>query len=158
SPRSATLTPELYEVDWNDALDTRRGSWGWAEVFIALQLLWGLMLFIPGAQAYRTIIRGTPYVLSGAALVYYFRQGKAHRLPESATWLIMSFGLLLLNLLHETAHWMAGGAQVVFQICISAPAFWMARSVRTEEHMQRVLWVFFVASAIGAIVGVLQVY
>src|SRR5262249_42236991 len=101
---------------------------------------------------------GTPYVLSGAALVYYFLQGRARSLPASTTWLLLSFGLLLLNMLHETAHVMAGGAQIVFQICIAAPAFWMARAVRGEAQMQRVLWVFFVASAIGAVVGVLQVY
>lgn len=158
SLRSATLGTDVYEVEWPDAIDVRRVGWTWAEVFIALQLLWGLMLFIPGAQAYRAIIRGTPYVLSGASLVYYFRQGKTHRLPESATWLMVSFGLLLLNLLHETAHWMAGGAQIVFQVCISAPVFWMAMAVRSEERMYRVLWAFFAASAVGAIVGVLQVY
>jgi len=148
----------LYSYEYSyedDAVDDR---WGWPELFIALQLLWGLALFIPGAQAYRTIIRATPYVLSGAALVYYFRGGREQSLPASTTWLIVSFGLLLLNLLHETAHWVAGSAQIVFQICISAPVFWMAKAVRTNAHLHRVLWVFFIASAIGAIVGVLQVY
>jgi hypothetical protein len=144
----------LYSYE-DDAVDDR---WGWPELFIALQLLWGLALFIPGAQAYRTIIRAAPYVMSGAALVYYFRGGREQSLPASTTWLIVSFGLLLLNLLHETAHWVAGSAQIVFQICISAPVFWMAKAVRTNRHMHRVLWVFFIASAIGAIVGVLQVY
>jgi hypothetical protein len=144
----------LYSYE-DEAVDDR---WGWPELFIALQLLWGLALFIPGAQAYRTIIRATPYVLSGAALVYYFRGGREQKLPPSTTWLIVSFGLLLLNLLHETAHWVAGSAQIVFQICISAPVFWMAKAVRTDARMQRVLWVFFIASALGASVGVLQVY
>jgi len=144
----------LYSYE-DDAVDDR---WGWPELFIALQLLWGLALFIPGAQAYRTIIRAAPYVMSGAALVYYFRGGREQSLPASTTWLIVSFGLLLLNLLHETAHWVAGSAQIVFQICISAPVFWMAKAVRTNRHMHRVLWVFFIASAVGAIVGVLQVY
>jgi hypothetical protein len=144
----------LYSYE-EDAVDER---WGWPELFIALQLLWGLSLFIPGAQAYRTIIRATPYALSGAALVYYFRGGREQSLPASTTWLIVSFGLLLLNLLHETAHWMAGSAQIVFQICISAPVFWMAKAVRTDARMRRVLWVCFIASALGAVVGVLQVY
>lgn len=145
--------PEADEID-----ATRREGWGFPEAFIAVQLLWGLVLFIPGAQAYRTIIRATPYLMSGAALAYYFRQGKEQRLPESTMWLTVSFGLLLLNMLHETAHWMAGGAQIVFQICISAPVFWMAKSVRTEAHLHRVMWVFFAASAMGAVLGVLQVY
>ena len=141
-----------------DIIVTGTRRWGWPETFIAIQLLWNLVLFLPGAQAYRTIVRGTPYVLSGVALIYYFRRRDEHPLPASATWLVISFALLLLNLLHETAHWMAGGAQVVFQVCIAAPVFWMARAVRTEEHFNRVLWVFFAASAIGAMVGILQVY
>jgi hypothetical protein len=144
----------LYSYE-DDAVDDR---WGWPELFIALQLLWGLALFIPGAQAYRTIIRAMPYVMSGAALVFYFRGGREQSLPASTTWLVVSFGLLLLNLLHETAHWVAGSAQIVFQICISAPVFWMAKAVRTDARLQRVLWVFFIASALGATVGVLQVY
>src|SRR5262245_2072385 len=154
---STTLDSSVFAAHAFDAVDTRE-RWGFPEAFIALQLLWGLVLFIPGAQAYRTIIRGTPYVLSGAALVYYFRQGKEHSLPASTSWLVASFGLLLLNMLHETAHWMAGGAQIVFQLCISAPVFWMAKAVRDEAQMHRLLWVFFVASAAGAVLGVLQVY
>ena len=66
--------------------------------------------------------------------------------------------LLLLNLLHETAHLMAGLAQVVFQACIAAPVFWMARSVRSETQLQRVIWIVFVSSALGSVLGILQVY
>jgi hypothetical protein len=157
-PERALYTPQengqAYDV--YAVANTRR--WGWPEIFIAVQLLWNLVLFLPGAQAYRTIVRGTPYVLSGVALIYYFRQRDERALPASTTWLVVSFGLLLLNLLHETAHWMAGGAQIVFQLCITAPVFWMARAVRTEEHFNRVLWIFFAASGIGATVGILQVY
>src|SRR5262245_41884046 len=133
-------------------------SWGGSEVFVAMLLLWSIVLFIPGAQAYRTIVRAMPYVVSGAALVYYFHQGTGERLPDSAKWLGASFVLLLFNLLHETAQPMAGGAQLVFQICISAPAFWMARSVRSETQLRRVVWIIFGASALGSVVGVLQVY
>ena len=56
--------------------------WGVAEAFIAMQLLWGLVLFIPGAQAYRPVVRAIPYVVSGAAVVYYFRHATGERLPE----------------------------------------------------------------------------
>jgi len=158
SLHSATLDASVFDIYNDDAVTAKDERWGFPEAFIALQLLWGLVLFIPGAQAYRTIIRGTPYVLSGAALIYYFRQGKGHTLPASTSWIVASFGLLLLNLLHETAQWMAGGAQIVFQLCITAPVFWMAKGVRNEAQMHRVLWVFFVASAAGAVLGVLQVY
>ena len=67
--------------------------------------------------------------------------------------------LLLLNLLHETAHLLAGLAQVVFQACIAAPVFWMARSVRSERtshaaHLDSVR----VQRARRPVLGILQVY
>ena len=139
-------------------VDAARDKWGWSEVFVAMLLLGNVLLFVPGAQSYRTLVRAMPYVLSGATLVYYFRQGTGERLPGSAKWLLVSFVLLLLNLLHETAHSMAGAAQIVFQICISAPVFWMARSIRSESQIRRVIWLVFLCSAIGSAIGVLQVY
>jgi hypothetical protein len=106
---------------------------GFAEAFIAMQLLWGVFLFIPGAQSIRTVVRAIPYLVSGGAIIYYFRHATGQKLPSSTNWLTLSFLLLLLNLLHETAHLMAGLAQVVFQACIAAPLFWMPRSVRTFD-------------------------
>jgi hypothetical protein len=69
-----------------------------------------------------------------------------------------SFLLLSLHLLHESAHLLAGVGQVVFQLCIAAPAFWMARAVRSERQMARVVWIVFVSSALGSGLGILQVY
>jgi len=131
---------------------------GFAEAFIAMQLLWGVFLFIPGAQSIRTVVRAIPYLVSGGAIIYYFRHATGQKLPSSTNWLTLSFLLLLLNLLHETAHLMAGLAQVVFQTCIAAPLFWMPRSVRTEAHIRRLIWIVFVSSAVGAVLGILQVY
>jgi hypothetical protein len=132
--------------------------WGWAEVFIALQLLWGLALFLPGAQSYRVYIRALPYVISGASLVYYFRRQTGEPLPRAAKWILASFALLLLNLLHPTSHLMAGFGQIVFQISIAAPAFWMARAIRSERRLAIFLWVLFTSSFLAAAAGILQVY
>src|SRR5687768_14671868 len=85
-----------------EALD--RDRWGWVELFLAIQLLWGAALFIPGAQAYRTPVRAMPYLASAAALAYYFRAPTGEPLHSSAKWLMASFGLLSLNLLHSTTH------------------------------------------------------
>ena len=147
-------------IDTGEAFDPvdEKHRWSWAELFVAIQLVLGLVLFLPGAQTYRTLIRALPYVASGAALVYYFRRGTGEPLPASSKWLSAMLALLVLNLLHETTHWVAGIAQVVFQLCIAAPAFWMGRAVRSEAHLMRVLWVLFVASALSSALGVLQVY
>src|SRR5688572_20184667 len=120
---SSTLT---YDVSVEDRSgSTTDDHWlGFAEAFIALQLLWGIVLFIPGAQAFRTLVRATPYLVSGGVIIYYFRHATGQRLPSSTKWLTLSLLLLLLNLLHETAHLSAGLAQIVFQSCIAAPVFW----------------------------------
>jgi len=154
---SSTLAYDVRADD--DLVPMTNEQWlGFAEAFIAMQLLWGVFLFIPGAQAMRTVVRAIPYLVSGGAIIYYFRHATGQKLPSSTNWLTLSFLLLLLNLLHETAHLMAGLAQVVFQACIAAPLFWMPRSVRTEAHIRRLIWIVFVSSAVGAVLGILQVY
>jgi hypothetical protein len=137
---------------------TREWQWGWPEAFIALQLLWGIVFFVPGAQAYRTYLRAMPYIISGASVLYYFRRATGEPLPAAARWLLASAVLLSVNLLHSTTHLMAGFGQIVFQISIAAPAFWMVRAIRTESRLNGFLWVLYAASFVGSAVGILQVY
>ena len=146
------VRPSAHTASLND------DRWGWAEIFIAVQLLWGIVLFLPGAQGYRTYIRALPYVISGAALVYYFRRATGEALPRSAGWLLASLVILVLNLAQETTHLTAGIGQIVFQICIAAPAFWMVRAVPTERRLVMLIWVLFASSFVASAVGILQVY
>ena len=44
----------------------------------------------------------------------------------------------------------AGLAQIVFQISIAAPMFWVARMVRSPERLARLLWIIFAASFVSA--------
>jgi hypothetical protein len=143
-------------VDVPAATDDNR--WGWVELFIGIQLLWGALLFMPGMQPFRVYIRALPYVASLAALVYYGFQASGGRLSASGRWLVAAFALLALNLLHGSTHLMAGLAQVVFQVTIAAPMFWMAPSVRSETKLHRLVVVMFAASFASAAVGVLQAY
>jgi hypothetical protein len=133
-------------------------QWGWAEAFLVLQFLWGLALFVPGVQSYRTYVRALPYVSSLAALVYYYRRPTGEALHASAKWLVASLAILVLNLLHSTTHSAAGVAQVVFQLSILAPVLWMTRAVRSEAKLTRLLWIVFASSALSSLVGLLQVY
>lgn len=133
-------------------------GWGWIELFVAIQLLWGLLLFVPGMQPLRVYIRALPYVTSLGALVFYMRRGTGEPLAASTLWLFGVFGLLALNLLHEETHLLAGIAQVIFQVSIAAPMFWVPRAVRSEARFLRLLWVIFAASFVSAAIGVLQVY
>ena len=79
-------------------------------------------------------------------------------LPAAAKWLLAVFGLLAANLLHSETYLEAGIAQAVFQISIAAPMFWVARMIRSEARLARLLWIILAASFLSAAVGVLQVY
>jgi len=142
----------------NVASVTRESQWGWPEAFIALQVLWGAVFFVPGAQAYRTYLRAMPYIISGASLMYYFRRATGEPLPAAARWLLASAVLLSVNLLHPTTHLMAGFGQIVFQVSIAAPLFWMGRAVRNERRLTTLVWVLFGSSFLASTVGILQVY
>jgi hypothetical protein len=134
------------------------GRWGWIELFAAIQLLSGAVLFIPGVQPSRMYIRALPYVASLAALVFSLRRTSNAPLPASSRWLLASFALLAAALLHVDTQVKTGIAQFIFQISIAAPMFWAARTLRSPERLARLLWVIFVASLCNAAVGILQVY
>src|SRR5207302_916811 len=48
---------------------TQHPGWGWVELFVLAQVFWGVLLFLPGSQAYRFYIRAFPYVASLVAVV-----------------------------------------------------------------------------------------
>ena len=65
--------------------------WGWIELFAAIQILWGALLFLPGVQPYRQYIRAVPYVASLGALAWSARRASSEPLPAAAKWLLASF-------------------------------------------------------------------
>ncbi|HEY6361442.1 MAG TPA: hypothetical protein VIX63_10075 [Vicinamibacterales bacterium] len=138
--------------------ESAEDRWGWIELFAAIQLLSGALLFIPGVQPYRMYIRALPYVASLGALVFVMRRSSGEPLPASCRWLLASFALLTASLLHADTHLKAGLAQLIFQFSIGAPMFWAAQSVRSPKRLARLLWVIFAASLGNAALGVLQAY
>src|SRR5689334_6508763 len=64
------------------------GAWGWLEIFVLVQVLWGVLLFVPGSQAYRAYIRGFPYVSSLIALAACIRSRGADSAAPGARWII----------------------------------------------------------------------
>ena len=136
-----------------------RDRWPWVEWFICAQFLWGALLFIPGAQPYRPIIRALPYASSLGMLVLYFPQRSTWtKAPGSASFMLAALGVLVANLLHPTTQFAAGVAQCVFQLMIAAPVFWAWKAVRDETRLLKVIRLVFVLNVLSASVGALQVY
>jgi hypothetical protein len=156
APSLPTEVALLPDGEWSASSGDER--WGWAEAFLLLQFLWGVALFVPGIQAYRAYVRAMPYVSSLAALAYYYRRPTGETVHASAKWLVVSIGIMVLNLLHSTSHSTAGVAQIVFQLSILAPVFWMTRAVRSEAKLTRLVWIAFLATGLSSAVGLLQVY
>jgi hypothetical protein len=135
-----------------------QGTWGWLELFVLVQVLWGVLLFVPGSQAYRVYIRAFPYVASLVALGACLRSTGADSGAPGARWILASLALMTASLVHPATWLMSGTAQIVFQLSIAAPVFWTARNWLTNERLERVILLVFGANFLSAAVGLLQVY
>lgn len=131
---------------------------GLVELFILVQLLWGALLFMPGAQAFRVYVRVMPYAASLLLFAFYYGSRKNYRLPIFGKLAVLALLLLAVNLAHPQTQLLAGFAQCVFQFSIAAPVFWAGAAVRDPRRLNRLLWLFFIASAVGAVLGLLQIY
>lgn len=161
-PHSQIIFPVSLDPAVEDAAeaDSRAPdtSWGWLEYFVLVQVLWGLLLFVPGSQAYRIYIRALPYVASLTALGVCMRSSGADSAAPGARWILAALGLMVFSLVHPATWLISGSAQVVFQLSIAAPVFWTARNWVTAERLDRMLLLVLGANFLSAAVGLLQVY
>ena len=159
---SQIIFPSALEPAAHDAgdehVDLSHDPWGWLEVFVLVQVLWGALLFVPGSQAYRIYIRAFPYVASLVALIACSRSSGADSRVPGTPWVIAAFATLIVGLVHPSTWLMAGAAQVVFQLSIAAPVFWAARVWMTKARLERLLKLVFGANLLSAGLGLLQVY
>ena len=141
----AAIQPAEHETV-EEGASLPQGSWGWLELFVLVQVLWGVLLFVPGSQAYRVYIRGFPYVASLVALAACMRSSGADSGAPGARWILVSLVLMIASLVHPATWLMSGIAQIVFQLSIAAPVFWTARNWLTNERLERVLLLVFGAN------------
>jgi hypothetical protein len=154
---TATPAPEIHA---EPAVD-RRNWWKrltWIELFLAVQFLWGAILFVPGAQAFRAPVRALPYLSSLGLLIMYLVRSSPTARPRGSSLLVCAMLLLVANLLHPTTQLSAGIAQCVFQLSIVAPFFWAYKAIQSPKQMERVLILVFVMNLVSAGLGILQVY
>jgi hypothetical protein len=137
----------------SSALDHR-----WLYLFMSIQFFWGVLLFVPGAQAFRSIVRALPYVSGLGLLCLYLVQPSPVRRPKASALLLAALLLLTVNLLHSSSQLTAGIAQCLFQLCIAAPMFWAYKTVRSPRQAEQLLVFVLFANFVSAALGVLQVY
>jgi hypothetical protein len=133
-------------------------AWGWLELFVLSQVFWGVLLFLPGSQAFRFYIRAFPYASSLVAVVACARSNATSARAPGSGWILAALLLLVANLVHEQTWFTAGVAQVVFQLAIAAPVFWAARMWLPAPRLERLILLIFAANCLSAVLGLLQVY
>ena len=149
----------LQPAEWDaEPQPVQREPWGWLEVFVLIQVFWGLLLFVPGSQAFRAYIRAFPYLSSFAALVISSRAIGAESIGPGARWIVASLALMAACLMHPATWMMSGVAQIVFQLSLAAPIFWAVRVWITSERLERLVCLVFSAHFFSAGLGLLQVY
>jgi hypothetical protein len=160
SQHSPVIFPAaLQPIDWNDEPQpVPFERWGWLEIFVLIQVLWGLLLFVPGSQGFRMYIRALPYLSSFVALLASSQAIGAESIGPGARWIIASLVLMVACLMHPATWMMSGVAQIVFQLSLAAPIFWAVRVWITQERIERLLWLVFAAHCFSAGLGLLQVY
>jgi hypothetical protein len=132
------------------------GEMGWMEVFIFCQFLLPGILFLPGAQSIRTVLRTIPYLSCALLVPVYHSRVKKIRLAPGCRLVLMALMLLVVELLHPESGFTTGLAQCVFQLCIALPLYWGAGMVENAARLRRLLWLVLLANGFSAGLGFLQ--
>jgi len=137
-----------------------RIPWGFAEVFIISQTALPALLYLPGSQSFRLLIRFSAFAISLGAFAWYQMEASSST-PRSKMqpWVAAVMLLLALMLFHPGTSSLPGGiAHIAVYLAVMAPLFWAPEFVRSPEQLARILWILLLCSGANAVVGVLQVY
>lgn len=134
--------------------------WGFPELFVISQTLLPALLYLPGTQGIRLLLRVAPFLISLAAFGWWLlRDDESGRPHPAQAWVTGVMVLLGVMLFHpSTASLIGGLAHIAVYFAVLAPLFWAPAMVRTPEQMARLLALVLICSGVNAVVGVLQVY
>ena len=151
-------------------------QWGWLETFVAVQYLSSGLIMLPGTQPFRFLIRAMPYAASLALLILGLVQTAPRRRkqreraetptepltettpPPAKKWVGAILLWLLASQLHPDTYFASGLAQLIFQLSIYAPIFWVWKRVHDTKHLERLIWLMLLCNGASAVTGLLQVY
>ena len=144
--RSATLSTRLPGKQPLASLSKKGDetlSWGLAEIFAISQTALPAILFFPGTQFLRPLVRMGTYGISLAFLWLVFSKYRSKGETPHPAWGSLKFclGYLTLMIFHpSTASLLAGAATVAFYVAIFAPVLWVPLLVRSPERSDLRIW------------------
>ncbi|HEX5272184.1 MAG TPA: hypothetical protein VFW33_16925 [Gemmataceae bacterium] len=133
------------------------GRWGAVEAFVLVAYLSSALLFVPGAQSYRHLVRGLPFATSVLLLGWWLVRGAPVRWERpGAIALACALVILGIGLAHPDTTFFCGMTQIVFQLAITGPFFWLESQAIGPSRVRRLLGLIFLVNAASACAGLLQ--
>jgi hypothetical protein len=155
--------PYTYEPAEPEEESLEGGSWrpsGLLEWFAISQTALPALLYLPGIQSFRTVIRVSAFGVSLLAFAYWYF-GNRPRLPlrhPAQAWLLGVLCLLTAMIAHpDTYGVLAGAGQTALYFAVFCPIFWVPSFVANRHALIRVLAILLICNGINSVVGVLQV-
>ena len=144
------------------AKKSRRAPWGWLEWFVIAQTFIPALLFLPGINSIRTVIRVASFAVALLAWAMIAQSGRSR--PGAQTfpanfWLRLAIGWLLLSILNpSTNSIVAGFAHAMLYISVLSPAFWAPSVLASPKQIGRLMTILLACNGLSALVGLGQVF
>lgn len=153
-PASRQFAPTLV-----DSPGRRPSPWGLPEWVAIAQVLGPALLFLPGTQRFRVILRTGVFFLGLLGIVACMRRPRTTSRHPSWTLLAIAAAYMMVMVLHPTTNsLMAGLAQVAMHLAVAAPIFWAPRYFLGDyRRLARLLTILWVLNGASVVVGILQV-
>jgi hypothetical protein len=137
----------------------RQPPWGLPEWFAIAQVAGPAILYLPGTQPFRSLLRIGVFGLGLIGLLSCFRRPQGSERHPSGTLIAIAIGYVSLMILHPATNtFKAGLAQVGLHLAVAAPIFWAPRYFQGDpRRLARILAIIWVSNATSATVGILQV-
>ncbi len=141
-----------------DGRGHRPFSWGFPEWFAVAQVAGPALLFLPGSQPFRVLLRVGTFGISLLGLAMWMRRPRVTRRHPACLLLVLGAGYMMLMLLHPgTNTLMAGLAQIGMHLAVAAPLLWAPPYFLGDpRRLARVLTILWIFNGASAVVGILQ--